>query len=342
MGLLTRLRQNLSLKIVSLVAAVLLYVYVQQERNPTISRSINVPVEYKNRQEGYKVVPEAPHVTVIVTGPRPSVDRLKDGDIRASADVANLTSNQPSAPVKIVYEMPRGSTDVMLDTAPDIIKVQVFREKSRKMRVEPVFHQDSPAGVKYGDPVIRPQLVTVRGREDYVNRVDKIVAEASPNEPQASIDGDFSVAAWDSDHNVVEGVTIDPERVHVTIPQVLLPSEHTVLVEAALSDRPVEPFYIVEKIFTPNQVKIIGTPDRVSAISAIYTETLSVRDLTTTTTMDASLIIPPDITVRDLRGKQVTRVKVTFVIAKHKTEPQPAPDGAVPSSPPRHEGAVGQ
>jgi YbbR domain-containing protein len=339
MGLWTRLQQNLSLKIVSLVAAVLLYVYVQQERNPTVSRTLLATVDYKNRQLGYEVFPEQPRVTVTVIGPRPIVEGLKDGDIKASADLVSVTSNQPDVPVRLNYEIPKTAPNVVIDTAPEFTKVQVFRQKTRKLRVEAIWKNDSPAGLRYADPVVHPSLVTVRGREDRVNRVDKIVAPASSTEPRSSIDGDFSAVAWDSERNVVEGVSIVPETVHVTIPQILEPSERTPIVSALISDQPQPPYYLSDIVVTPNQVKIIGTPRRLAMINAIYTETLSVHDLTATTIIDATLMLPPDVQVRDMNGKLITRVKVTLTISKMPT-PQ-GPGRSLSTTPPKLDGANG-
>lgn len=336
MSLWTRIRQNLSLKIVSLVAAILLYIFVQQERNPTIQKTLLVTVEFKKSQDGYQVVTPTPRYPVTVTGPRPSIERLKDGDIKAWADISGVTTNQPNFPVRVNYELPKGVPDISLDASQEFVQVQVFRQKTRKMEVEAVWKHEALPGLKYGEPTIHPSLVSVRGREDVVNRIYKIVAPASPVEPKANIDGDFTVQAWDSDHNTIEGVDFFPEKVHVTIPQVLLPAEQIVEVQTPLSDRPAAPYVLTDRVYMPNSVKIIGTPQRVAEIRAINTETLSIHNLTATTTMDAALITPPDVQVRDLHGKAITHVKVTFIITKTKTEP-PTPETTTPP-PVKHDG----
>ena len=180
MSLWMRLRQNLSLKIISVVTAILLYIYVQQERNPTIQRNLLADVVYRNLQEGYQVVTETSPIVVTATGPRAIIEGLKDREIKANADLGSISGNQPGTPVRLTYELPKTAAGVVLDPVPEFIKVQVFRQKSRKLSVDAIFKHDSPAGLKYGEPVIHPSQVTVRGREDRVNRIDKVVAQASP------------------------------------------------------------------------------------------------------------------------------------------------------------------
>jgi YbbR domain-containing protein len=106
-----------------------------------------------------------------------------------------------------------------------------------------------------------------------------------------------------------------------------------------IADQPQPPYYISDVVVTPNQIKIIGTPRRLAMISTIYTETLSVHALTATTTIDATLILPPDVLVRDMNGRPITRVKVTLTISKMATPPAP---GKSPSpTPPKVDGAPG-
>ncbi|HLJ56442.1 MAG TPA: CdaR family protein [Chthonomonadaceae bacterium] len=336
MVLWTRLRQNLSLKIVSLVAAVLLYIFVQQERNPTVTRSLLVTIDYVNIQPGLQFIPTSKRIPATVSGPRQSVDRLLDGDIHATADLSAINSSETSAPVRLHYEKPKGASDISLETAPDFVTVQVFRERTRKIEVTPRFQNQPPPGYKYGDATVKPLQVTVRGREDVVNRIASVVAFAMPDEPHANIDGDFTLQARDSDQNVISGVEITPEKVHVTVPQVVLPAEQTVQVKTP-TDTPAPPYVLAETVYQPATVKVIGTPQRIANILTITTETLSVHNLTATTTMDAVLIVPPDVKVRDLRGNPISHVKVTFIITKAKPETGAGTDGATPQV--KHDGA---
>ena len=115
MGLWTRIRQNLSLKIVSLIAAALLYVYVQQERNPTIQKSVLVTIEYRKAPDGMEVIPSIQQLPITVTGPKQSVERLSDGAVKAVADLSGVTSNLPNTQVRLKYELPENLPDLKVD-----------------------------------------------------------------------------------------------------------------------------------------------------------------------------------------------------------------------------------
>src|SRR5882762_8493290 len=85
MALWKRLRQNLLLKIIALATSILLYIFVQQERNPTFSRQLLAPVVYVNKPSNVEISNETSQVEVQVTGPRAIVEQIKDGEIKAKA-----------------------------------------------------------------------------------------------------------------------------------------------------------------------------------------------------------------------------------------------------------------
>lgn len=328
MGLWNGIRHNLSLKLVSLVAAVLLYIYVQQERNPTTTRQLLADVVYVNVPQGYEIVPEMNRVTVTVSGSRISLDRLKDGDIKANADISQLHGNQPPAPVRLTYHLPKSVSDVNMDAATDFVKVQIFKEKTRKIEVAAFYKKEPSPGFDYSQPIVRPSTVLIRGREDRVNRVDRVIVSASPSEPRASIDGDFTPVPWDSDNNVVDSISIEPMTVHVSVTQVPQPARKAVFVSVSIVDQPAPPYRITNPITTPNQVVISGDEARIRSISQIETEVLTVRDFTEPKRLDLALIVPPDIHCYDPQGKPIKTVSVYIPVTRAPATPHvsPGPD----------------
>jgi YbbR domain-containing protein len=201
------------------------------------------------------------------------------------------------------------------------------------VEVKAIWKKDAPPGLKYTEPVIHPYVVTIRGREDRVNRVDKVVAVASPTEPKASIEGDFTLSARDNDNNPIEGITITPDTAHVTITQVPEPLTKVVIVSLIIFEQPAPPYKVLSDSTTPNQVLISGSPSRLNFISRIETENVSLRDLTADKTMTVNLIIPPDITVRDMQGHPITSVTAHFHIVKEAA--QPGQENTAPPTPKR-------
>ena len=328
-GVLGSLRRNFALKMVSLALSILIYAYVVQERNPVVSHSFLADVLYRNLKPGTEVSNETPRVEVNVSGPKNSIDRMKDGDIKAIIDFKNIVMKD--APIKVSYyfEKPAAFNDVTLENPHEFLKIQVYRQISRKMEVKPIFKQDAPGGLRYGDPVVKPSIVEIKGRSDAVNRVDRIVAVATPSTPMGSIDGDFVLSARDGDNNSVENILISPLEAHVTVPQLDAPVKKFAVVSLVISDQPPAGYRFGNPKCTPNQVQIVGTPQQLANRDNIETEDIFVRNLTTDAVQEVNLIIPPDILVQDKNGKPVSKVRVTIPIIKVSAQP-PVGNGIQP------------
>jgi YbbR domain-containing protein len=336
-----RLRENLLLKTISLLAAIFLYVYVEAERNPTITHTLIAPIIRLNPPPDLDIESDQQRLEISVTGPRAIVDRLKDNDIHAQADLQSVKAN-PSrlASVRLTYSLPTLPSDMtqqlIFDPPTPMYRVHVYQQQTRRMPVEAFYPKEPLQGFHYGHAQVTPQRVTVSGREDRVKSVARLVINAEPSETNATIDGDFDVSARDSDNNTVEGVKLEPDTVHLRVPLVEELPARIVTVSPSIQDLPMPPYTLVNVMVLPNKVKIAGRPERLDKIFTVSTEDISVRDMTQDQELEANLIKPPDIDLRDLSGNPIQRVKVRLFIRKPAqssgTPPASAPDSNAPSA----------
>ncbi len=321
-----RLRQNMLLKIFSLIASVLLYVFVQSERNPIITRPLAVFIMRQNKPPGIQVEGDQPQVNITVTGPRPLVEPIKDSDIHAFADLRGLETTEPKTmTVRLRYRVNGLSPDAQekLVFDPTFIRYQIFPQASRRLNVTALFPKEPPAGFHYGRPDVKPNRVVITGRADRVKNVSRLVINAEPSDPGASIEGDFSVAARDADNNPVEGVTLTPDTVHLIVALVEEPAAKIVPISPSIPDLPLPPYTLLTITTKPRQIRVKGRPDRLNQISTIGTEDISVRDLTDNQNIDAHLIIPPDIVATDISGHPLTQVTVRVTIRRSPAQNAP-------------------
>lgn len=325
----SRLRENFLLKVVSLLASVLLYFYVQQERDPIITRPVSVTIKDEHRPPSADVELEYQQLPVNITGPRSAVDRVKDGDIAAIADLRELRADQPRTElVRLSYWFPTALRDVEsqigIDPTSPTVKVQVYPPKARELIVTALYPTDPPPGFKYGPVRVEPTHVKVVGRPELVDRVDQLIARAEPAEPGSQIDGDFKVSALDTDGNPVEtgaGLTLEPSTVHVTVTLREAAYSKTVPVSPDITDLPAAPYRLTGVSVRPIQTKITGRPAAVDSIGTISTDAIHTQGLTANREIQVGLAIPPGVTVDGVNGKPVRTVTVHLEIGT----PAPAP-----------------
>src|SRR5579884_3901565 len=301
--MLHRLRENLLLKIISLVASVLLWFYVQVERPPSLMRTVFARVVPQGAPPNVDIQNLPQQLPVSVVGPVASVERLKNGDIQALVDLHNVRSDQPGP---------------------------ANPQQQRQMAVVPLYPKEPPAGFHYGRPEVRPRVVTITGRADRLNQVDRLVVLAAPPEFGAPIEGDFPVHARDGDNDVVDGVKVEPEKVHVAVPLIEEPSAKIVTISPTIIDQPEPPYVLKSITVRPNQIKLTGRPERLNQLFTVPTEDIPTRNLTGDQKIEANLNIPPDVTAFDLEGRRLTRVTVSVEVRKigessPSMTPQPSP-----------------
>ena len=339
-ALLARLRQNMLLKVISLAASILLYVYVQGERNPTVSRPFTAPILYAHRPEDVEIQTDQQQNKVNVSGPRSVLDLLKDGDIRIRADFGEVPRDRVSTlRLRTRYELVGSANDHKADLTfdppePPHESVVVFPQKTQQIAVTVHFSREAPAGFQYAAPLVNPPKIAVTGRVDRVNRIARAAVNAVSIESGATIEGDYLVSARDGDDNQVDGVTLTPPSVHVTIPRVEAPYSKIVSVSADVREQPASGYTLQDLEVTPNQVRVFGRPQQVNRLTTLLTNQISVHDRMEDMVAEVGLALPAGVMAQDADGKTITHVHVRVKIHKLVTPTAPPPPGGDPSVPP--------
>ena len=319
-----RLRQNFALKFIALVASILLYVFVQGERNPVLQRTLIAAVVRQDVPPDVEIDAE-PQLMIGVTGPASIVQRLSDNDIRAVLSLREVARDSAKPQITRVHlEVPglsKQAFDSLIFDPPDpTMKVQVYAPITRQLPVHPMYPKDAPAGYNYGPPDINPVSVQIFGRADRVNRVEEVIINAAPVETGARIDGPFAVLPRDKDGNPVEGVTIKPATVRISVPLVeKLPSK-LVPISVMLAGLPQPPYTLGRLLPERTYIKVIGRGDILKNIYTIQTEPIPVSDFTETQEVNARLFLPDNAVLRDENDRPIIAVKVRIEIEKGVVE----------------------
>ncbi len=316
-----RLRQNFILKFISLATAVLLYFYVQQERNPTVPRVFEVPISFEGLPADVSIDSDQLPVKVIVTGPQPVVDVLKESELRVVADLKSLTGDKiTTTKVSMRYEFkfPKEMQALLsFDPLPlPLLTVQVYPQRTREIAIDAHYPKESRAGYHYGSAVIKPEHIHISGRIDRIKRVVQVVADAKSIETGGGIDGYFSLSARDSENNPIEGITMSIQKAHVTVPSVEDPYSKIVSISPIINDLPLPSFRITHVTTDPKQVRIFGRPGLIDALSTLSTEQIPVKDAFESQALSVPLLIPRGLTVKDMNGNAITNITVRITIVR--------------------------
>jgi len=339
LALTARLRENWRLKAISLLAAVCLYVYIQNDRNPTVSNTFPVEVKFKEIPDHTEIKSEQTALTLAISGPRAIVDLVKPGEILINVSLADRPHNRD-------LTIPHPDVSIPALSASQFNQLTIEQKSALHVRIMDIITRQldvslnpkpTRPGFHYGTAIVSPHTVTVSGWQEGVKRVKRVVVEEvdqSASSQPDKIDDDFMLSARDADNHEVPNVSLKPNMVHVSIPVNQNPPEFLGTVSPNISTLP-NPLYVCAYIgVDPKRVKLTGTSGKSKTLYTVSTEPISLKGETHNRDFEVDLAIPSGFTVSDEQGHPLDRVTVHVVIQK-SISPAPQKSGTdVPPLPP--------
>lgn len=312
------LRENIPEKLMALSSAILIWLYVNAEKNPTITQRFTVDVEVRHVQNGYEPPTVNPsQVTVVLTGMRSSVEQIAPRGIRAMVDVSGLTEGKQRLPVQL--NLTRDMLqDVQVEIIPPTVQVTLTKRISKTFKVECLFVNAPPEGYVYLSPIVYPETVVVSGAREQVNQVRRLIVNAVPQKVGDEVDDDLPVVALDVENRPLSGgVTIRPSHVRVVLKLAPVSLTKTVFVTPVWKGKP-DPSVAIEEIaLEPRTVVISGKPEVLARVHSVETEPIDIDNLTSDVTKNVSL--------RPVEGAQLTTTTVRVSVRVRKLPERPMP-----------------
>ena len=121
------LKRNWPAKLLSLLAAIVMWFFIMRDQNPVMEVTYTIPVQVQNLNSGY-IIEDAPDVVrVVLAGPRDTIMSMKSDNLRAYIDASGVKPGQNN--VTINFTPPAGMN--LVEVKPDniIINVDEYAEK---------------------------------------------------------------------------------------------------------------------------------------------------------------------------------------------------------------------
>ncbi len=274
------LRENIPEKLMALSSAILIWMYVNAEKNPTITQRFTVDVEVQHLQNGYESPVISPsQVTVVLTGVRSSVEQISPRGIRAMVDLSGVGEGKQRLPVQVNLTQDL-LQDVQVEIIPPTVQVTLTRRISKDLRIQCLFVNTPPEGYVYISPIVFPETALVTGPRERVNQVQRLIVNAVPDKVGGEVDDDVPIVALDGANNPVSGVTIRPSHARVVLKLAPVSLTKTVIVTPVWKGAPDASVAIEEITIDPRTVVISGKPDVLARVHSVETEPIDISNLT--------------------------------------------------------------
>ncbi|MDR3592155.1 MAG: CdaR family protein [Negativicutes bacterium] len=277
--------KNITAKILAIILASVLWLYVTNEQNPPVETSLAVPLETRNVVSPLVVVDTPDSVRVKVRGSRSMIAGLQAQDVSAVLDMRGLGEGRHYA--KVAVQVPLSLE--LLEVSPDKVQVRLDTVVSRKLPVEIRLSGTAATGTAVARVLATPEQVTIEGPRSTVDSADKILLPLDLSGRNA----DFSVGVIpvvvNREGKEVEGLTVLPERVSISAQLVRGLNQKSVEVKPIVYGELAAGAVLRGITVKPAKVEISGDPQVVEKIDFIYTEPINVAGINHDTVKEAKL-----------------------------------------------------
>jgi YbbR domain-containing protein len=230
----------------------------------------------------------------------------QENPVRAILDLSNLSAGGHAVDIQIqISDRP---TQIVLAN-PASVFVQLERLSSQTLPVDLSLSGQPAVGYQAGEAVIDPVEIIVSGPESLVNKAVRARVGVSLDGVRESIDQAISIQILDSKNAVIDGLTLNPDTIHVTIPVSQQGGFRDVAVKVVVSGQ-VAAGYRLENIsvFPPVITVFASDPELVNSLPGIVeTQPLDLQDAQEDISTRLALTLPPNITIV---GPQSVEVQV--------------------------------
>ena len=293
-----RIESDLLLKILSVVFAFLLWMFVINTDNPVIKKTFSdVPVDMLNEQvldelnQTYKIE-SGDTVSFTVKGKKDIVDRLTKSDFRATADVSSM-SDVHAIPIKV--EALRYKSQLDVDTGNATVKVVLEDVKSDQIPVVMEVKGKPASGYTVSTQTATQNLISISGPKSVVSRIKQIVAVVNVSGVKKDVTMTQSVKCYDEDGDEVsqERIKLDTNKIKVKIG---LSRTKIVPFKVDTKGSPGKGYVLGSIDYQPKHIEITGSKEDLDKVDSIKLVKLDISDSTKSIekTIKASDIKLPD------------------------------------------------
>lgn len=205
-----KLTDNLFLRILAVLVAVLVWIIVVNVSDPIIESTYSgVPVEILNadliskQNETYEILNGSNTISVTITAKRSINDLLGKENIKATADMQEL--NEEKGTVRIRLETNKYNDKIeSIKSKTDAVEVEIEALSKRQLSITPVINGEPVEGYITGDVTLDQNVVTVQGPESIVSEIAYAAVEASVAGMSGSISTTAVIRYYDAANNQVD------------------------------------------------------------------------------------------------------------------------------------------
>lgn len=311
---------SILLGFLSLIVAVLLWLQVETQTEPSKQREISIPLEMRNLPSELVATRYPSNVTIIAEGPPDALDKLNTKQISAFVDLSRAKKGihpygvQINAPTRMPTTLALRNPKEMIDIS-GVVKEDLpvtIDERGRP-----------PQGLEYDGASAQPNMVTIYAPESLMSSVEKVRAMIDLSKLQPGTPIETVIEILGKNNQPVPFARAEPSIVRIFPAIASAPAVNRVLVTPMWKGQPAFGFQVASYSIRPSMLQITGRPAVIGKIAKIDTEPIDIEGLRQTHTISAKLKLPSGVKA------SISSVTVTLQIVPAVLPSPAGPAGGV-------------
>ena len=311
-SLFKRMLKNLPTFLTAFLLAITIWIMAVNSNDPVDKQTFpqGIPVEVIGQDEELVITNEVPsQVTVSLSAPVSMWETLIDSPelVHAYIDLNGLQEGTHELEVHVEVD----ARPVKVETiAPSEIEVILEPLYSKYYEIQLVQPSQPAVGYEAGDPDMDETHATVSGPASRMEKVTEVRAILDVSQANQDIDRDITLAAYDNNGVIVEGVTIEPAQVHVSMPITQRGGYRNVTVKAIVTGQVASGYRLTNITVSPLTVTVYSAnPGVVNDLPGyVETQPLNITGADEDITESLPLNLPAGVSVV---GESTIKIAVT-------------------------------
>lgn len=270
-----RIFKNLSLKILSVVFAVVLWTIIVNIYDPTTSYTFsNVSVQLINTESltdknySYEIV-DGGKISVYVSGPKSVVTNIKASDIVATADLSKISAFADYVDIHVSV-VRNGQTLNNVEAAPktSAVRLSIENRDTKTINVNTEVTGKPADGYALVKQTLNPTSIKVTGPSSIIDTIDHAGITFDVTGATDEVHGDADIHLYDEEENEIKDVSVDLSQSSVSYTAQVVRIK-TVAVEAGYSGTPKDGYTISSVTLNQNYVQVYGDENALNNLEKI-------------------------------------------------------------------------
>lgn len=300
---------NLGVKILALLLALGLWVFVAASTNNIVQFPGSIPIKAINTPGGNVAIYDTKEVSVKIVADSAVWKQLTSDNFSAFVDLNGLSAGIHDVKVIANANLPNIQ---IVDIAPANIMVRIEPVVNKTVNINAIYTGQVADGRTVGGADFTPDQVNISGPKSLVELITTATAEIKLSGQSADFAQDITLKVLNDKNEKISDVTINPSSAKAAVKIVKAGNNKTVGVKVTTSGFPASGYFVSNITADPATVDIIGQDSILSQTQFIETQPIDLSNQSDTLIKTVSLTLPSGLS---LQKDSSQRVKVTISFA---------------------------